>query len=170
MSAVLLNVFAPGTPRPKGSMRHVGNGRLVEQVNNRDWRATVVDTAHQAIRCCGDCNDYRPGYPSADPVSVRITLYLPTPKRPKHPVPAGRNTGDVDKHARLVLDALQAAGVIADDSAVVDLQVSKRYGGGVTGAGIVVVPYLTQTTAAAGRHEVPPSPEEPAAAVPGGAS
>ena len=41
----VLDIDVIGRPRPKGSMRHVGQGRMVEQVDNRDWRAMVTATA-----------------------------------------------------------------------------------------------------------------------------
>lgn len=38
-----------GTPRPKGSLRHVGNGRMIEQVKgSKEWRQTVAHAAREA--------------------------------------------------------------------------------------------------------------------------
>lgn len=60
--------------------------------------------------------------------SVTISAVLPRPKRLKcetrEPAPV---KPDVDNVAKLVLDALVKAGVLADDRHVVDLYVSKAY-------------------------------------------
>lgn len=145
----LLSIHVVGTPRPKGSLRHVGNGRMVEQLKHSpDWRRAVVDTANRAIACdCTDptCHSLKPGYPNEGPVEVQVELLFNKPKSaPKtRPIlPTSRATGDADKHARNIFDALQDAGVIKDDSQVVDHHVSKRYcrDGQVPGARIVVRP------------------------------
>lgn len=145
----LIDIHVLGTPRPKGSLRHVGNGRMVEQLKHSpDWRRAVVEAAHKAVTCgCGepDCRILLPGYPTEGPVEVEIALYFAKPKSaPKtRPIlPTSRATGDADKHARNIFDALQDAGVLKDDSQVVDHRVSKRYcrPGEVPGARIVVRP------------------------------
>jgi Holliday junction resolvase RusA-like endonuclease len=59
-------------------------------------------------------------------VSVEIHLALPR-KNPRDPFPTNQHTGDIDKHARNILDALADAGVYANDSQVVLLQVVKLY-------------------------------------------
>lgn len=147
----LLDIFVPGTPRPKGSMRHVGHGRLVEQLaGSPDWRRAVVDAAFKAVRCfCGgeECAELLPGYPVTDAVEVEIRLLFTKPKSaPKtRPIlPTSRATGDSDKHARNIFDALQDAGVVKDDSQVVDHHVSKRYcGPGETPGARIVVRVVT---------------------------
>ncbi|MBM0235914.1 RusA family crossover junction endodeoxyribonuclease [Micromonospora sp. ATA32] len=148
-TAPLIDIHVFGTPRPKGSLRHVGNGRMVEQLKHSpDWRRAVVEDAHKAIACvCGDpdCHTLLPGYPFEGAVEVLISLYFAKPKSaPKtRPIlPTSRATGDADKHARNIFDALQDAGVIKDDSQVVDHHVSKRYcrPGETPGARIAVRP------------------------------
>lgn len=66
--------------------------------------------------------------PLEGPSSVTISAVLPRPKRLKcetrEPAPV---KPDVDNVAKLVLDALVKAGVLADDRHVVDLYVSKVY-------------------------------------------
>lgn len=57
----------------------------------------------------------------ADRVEVRVSALDALDSRR----PAGV-TGDVDNYAKAVLDALQAAGTIADDRAVIDLRVRFR--------------------------------------------
>jgi crossover junction endodeoxyribonuclease RusA len=130
----LLDIFVLGTPRPKGSMRHVGHGRMVEQHgHSTDWRTTIVQAAHDAVSHAPDDPWTRvllPGYPHTGPVAVTVELRFTKPKSaPKTKVtyPSTRSTGDSDKQARNVLDALQDAGVFKDDAQVVDLIVFKRY-------------------------------------------
>ena len=128
MGALILpNTFVPGTPRPKGSMRHVGKGRMAEQVTGSgDWRAAVARAAWDAL-----LEAERLGNPPGiflGPVSVHIRLQFALPKSKHHPAyPTSRTTGDVDKHARNILDALVDAAVIRDDSQVVVLRAHKVY-------------------------------------------
>lgn len=128
MGALILpNVFVPGIPRPKGSMRHVGKGHMTEQVGGSgDWRAAVAYAARGAL-----LDMERLGNPPGvflGPVSVHIRLQFALPKSKRHPAyPTSRATGDVDKHARNILDALVDAAVIKDDSQVVVLRAHKVY-------------------------------------------
>lgn len=148
-TAPIIDVHVVGQPRTKGSLRHIGGGRMVEQHgHSTDWRRSVAGAAHEQIRCrCTDpaCRSLKPGHPVEGPVAVAIALLFPKPKSaPKtRPIlPSTRATGDGDKHARNIFDALQDAGVIKDDAQVVDHSVSKRYcaTGQVPGARIVVWP------------------------------
>lgn len=111
----------PGRPAPKGSLRHVGKGRLVEQVKaSAPWRHAVAAAAAQAATSQGWTTP-------TGPVEVVACVRIPLLKRPRR-WPTTRSSGDVDKHARNLLDALVDAKVIADDSQVVWLRITKRYG------------------------------------------
>ena len=125
--------FVPGIPRPQGSKRYLGPGKMVESGSKRlaPWRADVRAAAERAI------GDDGPGVLWDQPVKVQLTFRLPRPKahfgsgrnadkvKPSAPRwPAGRP--DLDKLARAVLDAITGV-VIADDSTVVDLCLRKRY-------------------------------------------
>lgn len=137
----------PGQPKTKGSMKCIGarGGRghqlIEDHKSSGPWREHVVGWLSKR----GDVAA-APG----QPLGAEVTFTLPRPKShyrsrrnpstgvtestgvltasaPTHPV--GRNTGDVDKLARLILDALQDGPrpVIPDDAAVVDLTTRKRY-------------------------------------------
>lgn len=144
----ILDVFVPGAAKPKGSLRHVGHGRMVEQLaGSPTWRGAVREVAHKAVRCCDKptCGDLKPGYPAAGGIEVRVRLFFAKPKSaPKTRTiqPVTRSSGDIDKHARNVLDALVDAGVIGDDSQVVVLDIRKAYcaEGQAPGARICVWP------------------------------
>ncbi|MCA1570766.1 MAG: RusA family crossover junction endodeoxyribonuclease [Chloroflexi bacterium] len=126
-----LTIVVHGKPKPKGSMRHVGHGRMIEQVaGSKPWREAVK---HAAL-------NQAPGVQLAGPLRVWITY---TVSRPQHHYGSGRNalllrdnapawphnrsSGDADKQARNVLDALVDAGLMGDDSQVADLRVVKTY-------------------------------------------
>ena len=118
--------YIVGIPKPQGSMRHVGHGRIIHSSPKLlPWRDHVA--AHIMAQ------QPEPFY---GPVIVYLGIFLPMPKKPKHPLPISRSAGDIDKHARTILDALQLSGIIADDSQVVDLKISKRYGADVSGVTI----------------------------------
>lgn len=125
-----------GIPKPKGSLKHVGRGRLVEQVaGSSTWRAAIAAAALQQYR----------GEPLTVPAVVEFEVRVAPPKSaPKTRVtlPSTRSSGDVDKHARNVLDALVDGRVLADDSQVVDLRARKRHclAGETPGAVIEVWP------------------------------
>lgn len=143
----LLDIRVLGTPRPKGSLRPFvapsGKARVREQLaGSPDWRRQVADAAWQAIRCrCDDpgCTVLGPGYPYPGAVNVLVELTFTPPKKKPGPYPHTRTTGDIEKHARNIHDALQDAAVIKDDAAVVELLVTKRWADGApAGARIMV--------------------------------
>ena len=107
-------------------MRHVGKGRMVEQLEGSgDWRAAVAFAARTEL-----ADLERVGNPPGawlGPVKVTVQLRFTAPKSWRGGYPTSRATGDVDKHARNILDALQDAGVFKDDAQVAGLRISKRY-------------------------------------------
>lgn len=120
--------YVGGIPKPQGSMRHVGRGRIIHSSKKLiPWRDHIIATIQA-----------QDPEPFTGPVDVRLHVFLPMPKKPMHALPISRATGDVDKHARCTLDALQLSGVIRDDSQVVDLHVCKRYAETTTGIAITI--------------------------------
>lgn len=121
MSALVIHV--PGTPKPKGSMRSLGKGRMIEQVaGSKEWRAAVVIAAAQERD--------RTGWETLErvPVDVHIRFTVVRAKTNRDSEPITRSSGDVDKLSRNVLDALADAWVIRDDSQVTRLEATKEYG------------------------------------------
>ena len=109
-----------------------------------DWRQAVRSEAQRAIEGCEAAigNDWvDPDLHNAywsGPVLVECRFSLLRPAsapKTRRTWPIGARSGDVDKLARLILDALTGI-VFADDSHVVELHVSKDYG--VPGVEIVV--------------------------------
>jgi len=134
MIAAEIVVVVPGRPAPKGSLKCVGqNGQhqLVEDnARTKPWRAIVRDAAALAESRAS----------KGEPVGVEITSTVPRPaahfgtganagrlKDTAPGYPVGRRSGDADKLARLVLDALQDAGILADDAQVVEVVSRKAY-------------------------------------------
>lgn len=125
-SAVTVVVY--GQAKPKGSLRHVGHGRLLEQVaGSGAWRADVAAAARAVMA--------RPGAPTGPldgPLAVDATVTMQRPKSAparRETWPATRFFGDIDKIARNLLDALVDGAVIVDDSRVVDLTIHQRFPG-----------------------------------------
>lgn len=118
-----------GEPAPKGSI--VGrvnpkNGRVIlsEQVNrNRGWRRLIEAAAPVHIT-------ERPS--PHQPLKVTLVFGLTrTPAAKDRAYPATQSAqgigGDLDKLARLALDALESCGVLVNDAQVVELTASKVY-------------------------------------------
>lgn len=109
----------PGKPLPKGSLKHVGRGRLVEQTKVKDWMKEIQAHTLEVYRGDG------PLFDSA--VSATLDFRVPRPAAAKNRLyPHLRSVGDLDKLTRAVLDALQPS-VLCDDSLVVSLMASKSY-------------------------------------------
>lgn len=115
-----------GMPIPKGSMRHIGNGRMIDQTKTKPWMKAIRTAALTQASELGvtEMIDV--------PVSVFIEFYFPRPAAAKNRIyPHKRSVGDIDKLSRAVLDALQPTrtekGILTDDSLVVDLMAYKRY-------------------------------------------
>lgn len=146
-----------GTPVPKGSLKCIGTrgGRGHQLIEDNDktegWRTEVARNARR-IPARADLGQ---------PVGVEITSTIARPAghygtgrnadrvKPSAPAhPTARGTGDSDKLARLVLDALQDAEVVHDDAQVVEVISRKAYpeahtpdAMGAAGVTIRVYPY-----------------------------
>ena len=121
----LIEFWVEGIPRPQGSKRHVGNGRMVEaSKHTAGWRKAVSQAALAAFT----------GEPISGPVGVAVHFLFPRPKShyrtgrnaemlrqdaPDYPIT--RSVSDVDKACRAILDSLAVSsggGVLQDDSQV----------------------------------------------------
>jgi crossover junction endodeoxyribonuclease RusA len=131
-----IRAVIPGTPAPKGSLRcrRDPNHRLIEDnKKTKPWRDTI---ARWTRAKWPEGQQADPG----QPVGAEITFTI---ERPKYHYGTGRNAAvvkdsaprfpwakpDIDKLVRLVLDALQDAGVLPDDHQVVELAARKAYVG-----------------------------------------
>jgi Holliday junction resolvase RusA-like endonuclease len=106
-----------GVPVGQGSLRHVGNGRLVHTAKLITWREKVVE----AVQDQAQLTDMVTG-----PVCVIMHFRVPhLTTRAKWP--STRSSHDLDKLVRAIGDALTMGGLIEDDSRIIKLQATKRY-------------------------------------------
>ena len=107
--------FIPGHPRPQGSKKYVGNGRMIESSKHlKPWR----DKCIQVMRL------QNKRAPIDAPVKVTAEFVMPRPKRLVNPYPY---SADGDKLARGIGDALEQSGVLKNDSRIVAWNITKRY-------------------------------------------
>ena len=132
MSTPVLQFRVAGLPSTQGSKtgfvvtsKATGKARAVVVDKNpktlKPWREAVRSTAVEALPA---------GWVPLDgPVRISLVFALPKPAKPSRRWPIGANSGDVDKLARAVLDALSDASVWSDDARVTDLRAVKDYPG-----------------------------------------
>ena len=141
----MVEIRVYGIPRPQGSKRSLGNGRMIEASRHvKTWRNDVMSAAAAAYR----------GAPITGPVRLEIVFLFP---RPKSHFGTGRNAeklkasapvhcisrahGDTSKLIRSTEDAISASSgypVIEDDSQVVSLRCEKRYVAEAEGCGAYI--------------------------------
>lgn len=130
----MITIEVRGIPAPQGSKRHVGGGRMIEQVRAvAPWREAVRhETQHQVP--AGQ------GFARGVAVAAEISFHLPrpasAPKRVRLPV---RKKNDIDKLLRAVLDGLTAGGALTDDGQVTHVTVSKDFASDIRPAGCQIV-------------------------------
>lgn len=122
--------FVEGAPVPQGS-------KVIARSGVKTWLRDVNTTRLKAWRRAVSLEADR-GVEFDAPVVVTLGFVLLRPKRPRWLVPAVKP--DIDKLTRSVLDGLVDGGLLADDSRVVELHVTKRYvtPGDLPGVGIEV--------------------------------
>lgn len=112
-----------GRPAPKGSLRSVGQGRMVDDnPATSAWRKQIIRAGHA----------WQLPEPLDGPLILEATITLERPatvKPKKRPWPHIRSPGhgDIDKLARTILDGLQDAQVLTDDAQIVQLVITKVY-------------------------------------------
>jgi Holliday junction resolvase RusA-like endonuclease len=111
----LIKFGVEGTPIPQGSMRHIGNGRMIHSraTELATWRALIANAAKSA-----GCK------PIDSPIIISMRFRLKRPKTVKRDLPTV--PPDLDKLVRGVLDGLTDT-AYADDSQVIDIRASKVY-------------------------------------------
>lgn len=119
-----VELFAPGTPAPQGSKRHIGHGRMVEMSKRlKPWRAAVRAALLQAA----DPRTF-PIFPRETPVLAELVFTIAAPQR----LPKSRPTWpirqpDLDKLVRSTFDAISDSGIWGDDAQVIRLIAEKTY-------------------------------------------
>ena len=148
MTAPVLAFRVTGIPVTQGSMSaFIAGGRAIVTDQKRKtlkpWREAIRSTAVEATG--GEANrDWRP---ITGPLKVSLLFALPRPaSAPKRTRtwPVKTRSGDIDKLARAVLDAMSEACIYGDDSQVVDLRAIKDFPGSAIGMhvpGVTVAVY-----------------------------
>lgn len=114
-----------GTPAVKGSMKCIGGRGRHQLVNSnprtKPWQDEIAKAGRRLVET------YPDDMPISGPVLAILTITVERAASVKRAWPYARSAGDVDKHARCLLDGLEQGGVLADDAQVVQLQVTKAY-------------------------------------------
>jgi Holliday junction resolvase RusA-like endonuclease len=130
-----ISVRIPGRARTKGSMKVIGrraNGtaKLAESVTgSSEWRSTVAEVLQRHLGAeFTPGGPVRPYAPIDTPVRVVLWVKLPRGRTRAHSAaPDQLRDGDLDKYQRNVGDALVDAGVLTDDSRIVEWQARKDW-------------------------------------------
>ena len=119
MDIVLLNI--EGNPRPQPRPR-LCRGRVVStaDANARRWKDLIRSAGKMAAEAHGQIK--------APAVAVVMRFDMPTPKADRHGLPHTFRP-DADNLAKLALDAVMDAGLLADDASVSTLVVTKTWAG-----------------------------------------
>lgn len=115
----MIHFHVDGTPAAKGSMRHIGGGRMIHMSKHlAAWGKAVTAAAKAAAG---------PEWEPYDgPLSIHADFYLPRPKTTKFKDhPAG--TPDLDKLERAIGDVLKTAGIFTDDARIVAWHAAKHW-------------------------------------------
>lgn len=116
----MIQVFAPGIPQPQGSKNAYRRGNkivLVEANKNLPaWRRLVTEKLEQANVSC---------QPLTGAVSLDVMFFMPRGKTVKREMPTV--PPDLDKLIRAINDSATDAGIIEDDSQVIEIVAYKFY-------------------------------------------
>ena len=120
MSDWLFDLYITGTPKAQGSLRHVGNGRMIHGKGMVAWRNHVQFMLEQWT------GTWFGGWePLDEPVEVHAKFYLQRPKKPRLEHAA---TGlDLDKLQRCVGDALERSCVLKNDARIIKWRAEKHW-------------------------------------------
>ncbi|MFN9112729.1 MAG: RusA family crossover junction endodeoxyribonuclease [Bacteroidota bacterium] len=116
----MIQVFAPGIPQPQGSKNAYRRGNkivLVEANKNLPaWRRLVTEKLEAANSSC---------QPLTGAVSLDVMFFMPRGKTVKREMPTV--PPDLDKLIRAINDSATDAGIIGDDSQVIEIVAYKFY-------------------------------------------
>lgn len=130
-----------GNPRPKARPRRVKAGHFVSTALPKEkiWKAVVERACREAL---AERGDPLPLFPGAVRVSMQFTFKATNSNAVGSP---HTQKPDKDNLEKLVLDVMERAGVVRNDSQAADGPVSKVWG--ERGSLMVLVEPLTRSTA-----------------------
>lgn len=133
---IIVQFSVYGIPRPQGSKTPTAGGGFRESSKGLPaWRQAVKLAARRAVPG-GETGRIEPWTGACE---LAGAFYMPRALRPapgleEYPL----DPPDVDKLCRALGDALTDAGVIADDSLIIDFYGRKRYAVGPPGADVIL--------------------------------
>jgi Holliday junction resolvase RusA-like endonuclease len=144
----VIHLHVRGVPQTQGSVRAIlPKGKkqpIVVQGSSAAARKSLEawrsDVAKEARKWCDQHWEFQP---LTGPVQLRLIFGLRRPQsapKTRRTWPIGKNSGDLDKLARAVFDALTGV-LLKDDSLVIGMSVSKDYDD-VTGVRIAIRPVV----------------------------
>lgn len=110
-----------GDPKPQGSKRYVGGGRVIEDnPGTRAWRqsAQLQLTTYRSRQL---------KEPIDEAVLVQAVFCLPRPKSVRSMLPTSKSSHDLNELCRALEDALEGAGVLKNDSRITTWHARKHY-------------------------------------------
>lgn len=116
-----------GDPQTKGSMKCIGGRGPIKHQLIEDDKTGARKTWRTHLTAAAEGLAERLEEPLAGPVTVGLIAWMQRPKSNRQIAPITRTTGDIDKHARMLLDSLTDAGVWVDDSRVTVLLTGKAW-------------------------------------------
>ena len=120
MADWMIDIFVEGSPKAQGSLKHVGNGRLIHGKGMVAWRNHIESTLKQWA------GTWFGGWePLDEPVEVHAKFYLQRPKKPR--LDHAATSLDLDKLQRCVGDALERSGVLKNDARIVRWRAEKHW-------------------------------------------
>lgn len=127
----MIQAFIPGIPQPQGSKAAFQRGgKIVMVESNRKlpaWRKLVTEKLEAANASC---------QPLEGAVALDVMFFLPRPKSVTRLYPSVKP--DLDKLCRAINDSATDAGVVSDDSQVVEIVAYKCYADSELPAGALV--------------------------------
>ncbi len=144
MAEWVLDFWVPGAPKTKGSLTpraprceccaacsgYLGRPQLRDSVGSKRWRQLVAYSAGAALRDRAQ-NLAAFSWPLTGPIELDLTYCLPVDVAKL----IEQGSGDLDKLERNIFDALQDAGVYANDAQVVACT-HRKWAEGSGGAGV----------------------------------
>lgn len=122
-------LIVTGVPKPKGAVRCVAHGpnrrggsqqlAWILNADGKRWRKQLTAAVETLAKDMG--------HPLEGPIGVGLLHVIERGTTVTRPLPHVGGTGDVDKHARMSLDALTDGKAILDDTQVVALLAFKAY-------------------------------------------
>jgi len=126
---ILYNLFVDGIPKAQPRPRMTARGHAYNPGSADTWKDAVISTFLPCHRST-----------IAEPVSLRVKFFLPSPKKEKQEgdgIPHAKKP-DLDNLLKALMDAMTEARIWKDDALVFETQASKWESGRRIGAQITV--------------------------------